>query len=335
MVNVLDPYYLAITALVTVGYQLLFFFFAAGLKVDTFTDFAGGSNFLVLALLTFFLRGTYYVRQVIATVFVCLWALRLAGARVGRRLAGTRQPPVASDPWRAAARRAGPWQPAGFLFWRILKMGHDKRFDDRRDNFWAFLVFWIFQMVWVWTVSLPVTVLNAYPWGGSAVDVPFGTATDIVGIVCFVLGLVIEAGPCAAPRRGARTSQPRLTQGRTLRRAQPTHRARTQSLTSKRRPSARTPPTRTSGVMPACGAGRVIPTMRVRHRTGGCGDRRPAALLCSAYPRSKQTLCPPPPNTHLSRAQAKCCCGLACSSFAASTSKRTQGRGTPSSAPCC
>ena len=91
MVNVLDPYYLAITALVTVGYQLLFFFFAAGLKVDTFTDFAGGSNFLVLALLTFFLRGTYYVRQVIATVFVCLWALRLAGARVGRRPGGDRR----------------------------------------------------------------------------------------------------------------------------------------------------------------------------------------------------------------------------------------------------
>ena len=55
MVQVLDPYYLAITAIVTVAYQLLFFFFAAGLKIDTVTDFAGGTNFLLLALLTLLL----------------------------------------------------------------------------------------------------------------------------------------------------------------------------------------------------------------------------------------------------------------------------------------
>lgn len=43
------------------------------------TDFAGGSNFVVLAILTLVLGGHYYVRQILATAAVCLWGLRLAG----------------------------------------------------------------------------------------------------------------------------------------------------------------------------------------------------------------------------------------------------------------
>jgi steroid 5-alpha reductase family enzyme len=43
------------------------------------TDFAGGTNFVVLAVLTFFLAGTYQWRQILLTVFVVLWGLRLSG----------------------------------------------------------------------------------------------------------------------------------------------------------------------------------------------------------------------------------------------------------------
>jgi hypothetical protein len=47
----------------------------------------------------------------------------------------------------------------------------------------------------VWTVSLPVVVLNSPAvsdpaLGGS--DPPFGTARDVVGIVLWVLGFAIE-----------------------------------------------------------------------------------------------------------------------------------------------
>ena len=98
-------------------------------------------------------------------------------------------------------------------------MGKDKRFDDRRENFWAFLVFWVFQMIWVWVVSLPVTVLNAFPWDTGLPDLPaFGTATDIIGIVFFGVGLIIEAGAASASasaralastRPGHRLTRPR------------------------------------------------------------------------------------------------------------------------------
>jgi hypothetical protein len=37
---------------------------------ETINDFAGGSNFLVLALVTLNLGGTYYARNIIVSVFV-------------------------------------------------------------------------------------------------------------------------------------------------------------------------------------------------------------------------------------------------------------------------
>lgn len=76
------------------------------------------------------------------------------------------------------------------MFYRILKIGEDKRFDDRRENLLKFAAFWIFQALWVFTVSLPVIFINA-PYGGSMKE-PL-KATDYVGIVIFALGLIIEA----------------------------------------------------------------------------------------------------------------------------------------------
>ncbi|QYS96611.1 hypothetical protein H0G86_003850 [Trichoderma simmonsii] len=51
-IRVLDDYYLAITALITIGYQLFFFAIAYTCSFDKLTDFAGGSNFIILAITT-------------------------------------------------------------------------------------------------------------------------------------------------------------------------------------------------------------------------------------------------------------------------------------------
>jgi steroid 5-alpha reductase family enzyme len=81
---------------------------------------------------------------------------------------------------------------SSFLLFRILKTGKDDRFDDKRDYFFKFLGFWAFQMLWVWTVSLPVTILNCRnvtKYG----QPDFGTACDIAGAIIYSIGLFMES----------------------------------------------------------------------------------------------------------------------------------------------
>jgi steroid 5-alpha reductase family enzyme len=184
-VHVLDNYYLAITFLVTVAYQLIGFAIAFYYKFDKLTDFCGGewifvsnsvhicickdgpnrvvyfvgTNFIILAILTLACSGNRdQARNVVASIFIMAWAARLSG----------------------------------FLLFRILKTGKDDRFDDKRDKFWSFLGFWVFQMFWVWTCSLPVTILNS-PNVTQFVQPSFGTGCDIAGVIMFAIGFIIES----------------------------------------------------------------------------------------------------------------------------------------------
>ncbi|KAG8097922.1 hypothetical protein GUJ93_ZPchr0013g36953 [Zizania palustris] len=153
MGTVLDSHFLALTAIVTVAYQLLFFIITALLRFDKVTDFAGSTNFIIIAILTLALKGAWHFRQVVLTVFVVVWGLRLGL----------------------------------FLLMRILQWGEDKRFDDMRNNLGKLAVFWIFQAVWVWTVSLPVTIVNASDRN------PLIEARDIIGWIMWLIGAGIEA----------------------------------------------------------------------------------------------------------------------------------------------
>ena len=81
---------------------------------------------------------------------------------------------------------------SGFLLFRILKTGKDDRFDDKRDKFFPFLGFWVFQMLWCFTVSLPVTILNSP--AVTQYDQPaFGTGRDIAGVILWALGFFLES----------------------------------------------------------------------------------------------------------------------------------------------
>jgi len=52
-VAVLDKYHLAVSAIVVVAMQLLFFVVAVTLQYDKVADFAGGISFILVAVLTY------------------------------------------------------------------------------------------------------------------------------------------------------------------------------------------------------------------------------------------------------------------------------------------
>jgi len=155
----LDGYFLAITLLITVAYQLIFFSIGFTFKFDKVTDLAGGTNFVLLAILTLaFSDARHNARNIVCSVFIMVWGSRLSA----------------------------------FLLFRILKTGKDDRFDGIREKFFSFLGFWVAQMMWVWAISLPVTILNSpkvTKWG----QPPFGTGRDIAGVILYAIGLTMEA----------------------------------------------------------------------------------------------------------------------------------------------
>lgn len=101
----------------------------------------------------------YNARQIILTVLVLLWGLRLAG----------------------------------YLLYRIIKTGTDKRFDKVRENPLKFLVFWIFQIVWVYIVSFTVIFVNSptAPRPGYT-EIEPRDVTVLIGALVFIFGLVLE-----------------------------------------------------------------------------------------------------------------------------------------------
>lgn len=162
-VNVLDRYYLGITLLVTFGYQLTGFVIAYTLQFDKLTDFMGGTNFVILAILSLALASTapqgLDARQILASVFLIIWGARLSG----------------------------------FLLFRIIKTGKDDRFDDKRGSIVKFGGFWTFQTIWVWTGSMPVVVLNSPAVQGYLPQRHGLGACEGVGIAMWIIGIVCES----------------------------------------------------------------------------------------------------------------------------------------------
>jgi len=139
-----------LTLAVSLGIQAVLFAFAATFKTDKVTDLSYGLTFVTLAgwMLT---RGDAGdPAQLALAAMVILWGVRLAG----------------------------------YLFYRILTIGRDARFDGIREHFWPFFKFWFGQGIAVWVIMLPVTLWFAAP-------APYSFWMSVGGTI-WALGLVLE-----------------------------------------------------------------------------------------------------------------------------------------------
>ena len=134
-----------------------FFFLAARMKTDVFTDITYSLTFAVLAVLGFVFRKGFHPEQAIVMIFVLLWAARLGS----------------------------------YLFRRILKTGVDHRFDAMRDKPSEFGKFWALQAVTVWIVMLPA--LGLYGAESIAAGEFLQRILLVAGSVLWISGFLIEA----------------------------------------------------------------------------------------------------------------------------------------------
>lgn len=100
------------------------FLVAFRLRSDKLTDASYALTFLTLTLFSF-VQSPKTTYDLIATMLVCAWALRIGS----------------------------------FLLYRVLRTGKDRRFDGIRDSFWQFGKFWLGQAITVWILMIPITLV--------------------------------------------------------------------------------------------------------------------------------------------------------------------------------
>ena len=153
MLFAFDQYNIVTTLVMSFVIQGIFFAFASSFKTDKVTDLSYSLGFASLTIWLLIAKRAFSPSQILVAAFVVVWAARLGA----------------------------------YLLIRILKIGKDARFDDKRGDFLKFLGFWVIQAFAVWFILLPLTVMLSLP---SVVPV---TAATIFGTLLWALGFGIEA----------------------------------------------------------------------------------------------------------------------------------------------
>lgn len=139
---------------VSLAINAFFFIFAAWTKTDYFTDITYSLGFILLSVYIYITQEPEDIISHILLAMVILWALRLGS----------------------------------YLFYRIIHIKTDHRFDERRNSVVRFGLFWLLQAVTTWVVMLPVFGIVS-----SGPDIERVPVTHIMPFsVSYLAGLAIE-----------------------------------------------------------------------------------------------------------------------------------------------
>jgi steroid 5-alpha reductase family enzyme len=142
--------------LISVGFNLILFIPAFIFKTDKLTDMSYSLTFILLAILAFFSRADRNIWELVMLVMIVVWAIRLGG----------------------------------YLLYRVIKLGKDARFDDRRDSFVRFGLFWLLQGLTVWIVMIPAILffISNAPVANNEIKI----VLLVIGLLVWLEGLVVE-----------------------------------------------------------------------------------------------------------------------------------------------
>lgn len=147
-----DNYNLSSTFILSMGIQTFFLLFAVIFKTDKLTDLIYGSTFILLSAFVTFKKQQITTTDYLLFAAVTLWGLRLAF----------------------------------YLFYRILKIGRDNRFNEIRNSVVKFTGFWIFQGLTVFFIFSPMAITATR-------QTSINLVTLSIGLLIFAIGLLIEA----------------------------------------------------------------------------------------------------------------------------------------------
>jgi len=134
------------------GVQWVMWGISSLLRTERFYDLTGSSTFLLIALKAYFDYSGKNVRAKIQTSAVVIWAVRLGF----------------------------------YLFSRVLKDGHDRRFTKAKEDPSLFLVYWTIQGVWILVTLLPSLMMIMEKSQGKV------TIQEYLGWTMWTVGFLIE-----------------------------------------------------------------------------------------------------------------------------------------------
>lgn len=132
--------------------QLLFFVPAYFWKTDKLTDLSYGLTFIMLTLISLGRNSEASSMQIILTVTIVVWGLRLIS----------------------------------YLLYRILKIKKDSRFDEMRNSLLKFGSFFLFQGVSVWLIMIPSILFL-----GKNIEDKWNWIS-LLGLMIWAIALIIE-----------------------------------------------------------------------------------------------------------------------------------------------
>lgn len=145
--------------LISFGINYICFGIAYALKTDAFTDLTYGLSFSLITIIMLAWFRNFSIFQIFIFILINLWALRIGS----------------------------------YLFYRILKIKVDKRFDGMRNSFVKFGMFWTLQALTVFLIVLPAAFalsINASQY----LSAPLKSTFNPLYSIMFVLGAVFALG---------------------------------------------------------------------------------------------------------------------------------------------